>query len=402
MSTTSVPGSAEQTSSSGLQAKTDVKQFIFVGTGTEYFRIWIVNLFLTALTFGIYSAWAKVRRLRYFYGLTVLDKNNFEYHARPKQILIGRIVVVAALIIYNLLAQIAPILALALLVPYAFALPWLINKSFAFNARMTSYRNVRLGFAGSYKQAFFVYAIMPGLPIILGAVAFFVVKQFFDAPESITLGEQQIAQPFIQGGIAAAIAGVITYLIVAPLVSKYSSNYIGSNLSYGTARFETNAPAAPFYWNLGFCLGLVLAALVIVGALLYLLSQSTSVPSGPSSGLVVILVLFYIWVISVFFVYRAGVRNIAFNATLLDGRHQMQSRVPRVGYAWVLVTNLVATICSFGLLRAWAAVRTWRYLADHTAIETDGDFDGFVAAMEEEGNVAAAEYFDIEGIDFGL
>jgi uncharacterized membrane protein YjgN (DUF898 family) len=39
--------------------------FEFRGTGGEYFRIWIVNLLLTILTLGIYSAWAKVRQLRY-------------------------------------------------------------------------------------------------------------------------------------------------------------------------------------------------------------------------------------------------------------------------------------------------------------------------------------------------
>ena len=43
----------------------------FRATGAEYFRIWIVNLLLTIITLGIYSAWAKVRRLRYFYGSTL-------------------------------------------------------------------------------------------------------------------------------------------------------------------------------------------------------------------------------------------------------------------------------------------------------------------------------------------
>jgi hypothetical protein len=33
--------------------------FIFNGNATEYFRIWIVNIFLSIITFGIYSAWAK-------------------------------------------------------------------------------------------------------------------------------------------------------------------------------------------------------------------------------------------------------------------------------------------------------------------------------------------------------
>ena len=33
----------------------------FRGNGYEYFRIWIVNILLTIMTLGIYSAWAKVR-----------------------------------------------------------------------------------------------------------------------------------------------------------------------------------------------------------------------------------------------------------------------------------------------------------------------------------------------------
>ncbi len=37
----------------------DEKQgFRFTGNGGEYFRIWIVNLMLTIVTLGIYSAWA--------------------------------------------------------------------------------------------------------------------------------------------------------------------------------------------------------------------------------------------------------------------------------------------------------------------------------------------------------
>jgi uncharacterized membrane protein YjgN (DUF898 family) len=38
--------------------------FEFRATGSEYFRIWIVNLLLTLVTLGVYSPWAKVRRLR--------------------------------------------------------------------------------------------------------------------------------------------------------------------------------------------------------------------------------------------------------------------------------------------------------------------------------------------------
>ena len=40
----------------------------FTGSGSEYFRIWIVNLLLILVTLGLYLPFAKARRLRYFYG----------------------------------------------------------------------------------------------------------------------------------------------------------------------------------------------------------------------------------------------------------------------------------------------------------------------------------------------
>ena len=70
---------------------------VFTGNGTEYAKIYFVNLALTILTLGIYSAWAKVRNKRYFYGNTLLDQSSFEYHASPIQILKGRLLVVGLL-----------------------------------------------------------------------------------------------------------------------------------------------------------------------------------------------------------------------------------------------------------------------------------------------------------------
>jgi Bacterial protein of unknown function (DUF898) len=48
------------------EAVTRYEPFRFTGAGGEYFRIWIVNVMLSVVTFGIYSAWAKARRLQYF------------------------------------------------------------------------------------------------------------------------------------------------------------------------------------------------------------------------------------------------------------------------------------------------------------------------------------------------
>src|SRR6266540_5363662 len=53
--------------------------FRFHGDAREYFRIWIVNTLLTLLTFGLFSAWAKVRKRRYLRGNTELLGHRFDY-----------------------------------------------------------------------------------------------------------------------------------------------------------------------------------------------------------------------------------------------------------------------------------------------------------------------------------
>ena len=66
--------------------------FEFTGTAAEYFKIWIVNIVLSIATLGIYSAWAKVRKERYFYGNTWVNGSSFQYTADPIKILKGRII----------------------------------------------------------------------------------------------------------------------------------------------------------------------------------------------------------------------------------------------------------------------------------------------------------------------
>ncbi len=57
----------------------------FVGSGSEYFRIWIVNLLLTFVTLGLYYPWAKVRRLKYFHASTEVGGHPLSFNAEPRK-----------------------------------------------------------------------------------------------------------------------------------------------------------------------------------------------------------------------------------------------------------------------------------------------------------------------------
>ena len=116
----------DQTTSESTSPRT--LAFEFMGSGKEYFKIWIVNLILSILTLGIYSAWAKVRTNRYFYGNTQLAGSGFEYHAKPLAILKGRLIAVAILLVYVLVGNMFPYAGIAFAVVAAIGWVWVAQN----------------------------------------------------------------------------------------------------------------------------------------------------------------------------------------------------------------------------------------------------------------------------------
>ena len=127
--------------------------FRFTGNGGEYFRIWIVNLCLSLLTLGIYSAWAKVRRLQYFYRHTSVAGASLDYHGDPVAILKGRIIAVGLFAIYSLAGKFSLIYGAAAFVLILVVMPWLLVRSFRFRLHNTSYRGLRFAFHGKVGDA---------------------------------------------------------------------------------------------------------------------------------------------------------------------------------------------------------------------------------------------------------
>ena len=141
-----------------------ITPIVFTGKASEYFGIWIVNLLLSLITLGIYSAWAKVRRKKYFYNNTLIKNVGFDYHANPISILKGRIIAFVLFALYVYGKGSSPILAGVLVLLFFLALPWLIVRGSLFNARNTSHRGLRFDFTGKVNQAIRLYI---GLPMLI-------------------------------------------------------------------------------------------------------------------------------------------------------------------------------------------------------------------------------------------
>ena len=349
--------------------------FKFTGSTRQYFGIWIVNVLLTIVTLGIYSAWAKVRRQRYFYGNTHLAGSSFDYHAKPIKILIGRIIVLALLGIYNLTIQIQPVIGGAILIAIILLVPWFIMRGMRFNARVTSYRNVRFDFTGRYWGAFQAY--------VLGALLIY-----------LTVG------------------------ILAPLASQWIWRYTFDNLRYGDRPIACDPRLDKLYgqwWQPALILVLGIIGLIVLSLGLFFASSGldflgNKTGAGLGNELLYLVpylfLLAYIPFIALFLVarlvYTAGVRNVVFNETVIDNRHMLASSIHRGRYTWISITNLLATICTFGLARPWAAIRMANYMALVTALDTTGSLDDYFSSVKFEGAAVGAEFMDVEGFDVGF
>src|ERR1700690_1154059 len=157
--------SVSQTESQATSAQ-EPQKIRFTGEGAEYFRIWIVNLLLTIVTVGIYSAWAKVRRLQYFYRHTELAGSSFDFHGSPIRILTGRLIALALLIGYRFSASLHSRLTILVVLAIALALPWLLRNSLRFRLYNSSWRGVRFHFRGSVAGSYRVFLLNGFLMLI--------------------------------------------------------------------------------------------------------------------------------------------------------------------------------------------------------------------------------------------
>ncbi len=328
----------------------------FLGSGGEYFRIWIVNLALTLATLGIYSAWAKVRREQYFHRNTRLAGAGFDFDARPIAILRGRILAIALVVLLNLGSEWSPIAAVLASVLFVAAIPWMATAALRFRLHHTLHRGLRFGFRGRIGEAARAFLLWP-----LAAAA--------------TLGclfpvAVQRQQRFVYGRSAFGASRFRSEIPVGEVYRIYLG-MVGILLSVGGIAIAAHflpMPTVDLDWFLGFgpAIGALLAALVVASAY-----------------------------------FRVRLHNLVWNGLRL-GPHRFQSHQTVASLLAVQLGNLVATVATLGLFRPWALVRSARYRAGRLELVPGAGLDEFVAGSAVPEGAAADEIAELFGFDVGF
>jgi uncharacterized membrane protein YjgN (DUF898 family) len=338
----------------------------FSGSGAEYFGIWIVNLLLTIVTLGIYSAWAKVRRLKYFYRHTELAASSFDFHGSPTRILFGRAIALLLLIVYQFSVRLHSPMTIVVLALLAIAMPWLLRNSFRFRLYNTSWRGTRFHFRGSVRGSYRV---------------------------------------FLLNGFLT----VITLYLMAPFMHQRLKAYQHDNTWFGRTRCSFHARAGQFYLIYLLVLVAMVAAVIVLAAAGIGSSFVAMLQAQKQHGhvdprvLFKTLFIFYGALILVGNVvgpaFHALITNLIWSNTRL-GEHRIECKMSPLGLIWISVTNFVLVVITLGLFIPWASVRLARFQLSATRLLPASDLQEFVAAEPETvgavGEEAATAFdFDI-------
>lgn len=355
----------------------------FTGDGSEYFRIWIVNLLLTLVTLGIYSAWAKVRKTRYFSQNTRLDGAVFDYHGPPVAILRGRIIALLLLIAYTWGADISVTAGYIVVGVLLVVGPWLFMKSQQFRFRNTNYRGLRFGFSGAAGTAY--RRLLPLLAI-------------WFAPTLLAL-----AYGFETW---ALFIGSFGTLLLWPWMHHALKSYQHTHASYGDKQFSFEPARVEFYGVYAKGLAFLIPASIGGGALTAALFAASSADRGgePSDvHLTIGLILFALVVYTAVWPYLAArLQQIVWDHTHLPGA-RFTTNIQALPLFKLVAKNVALTLLTCGLYWPYAAIALARYRIECFAVFTEVPLSEVARNVEAAPVSAAGEgAADLFGLDIGL
>jgi uncharacterized membrane protein YjgN (DUF898 family) len=404
------PGTAANTAAAQPNPEPPGRQELplrFVGSGSEYFRIWIVNLLLTLVTLGLYYPFAKVRRLRYFHGATEVGGHAMSFHANPWTMFRGYVLVAVLLITYTVAGQFSPMAGAIAFGMLALLWPALWHSSQRFRLANTGWRGLRFQYTGTRAQA---YAVM-GVPI--AATLVFVVLAALFVPDAPPQEQAAAAQP--SGWLA--LLPLLLMLGLGPLFLWLLKRQQHRHYALGAQHTQFNVGAGAFYGlsfkTLGVTALLVLALGAVAVGLVFLVGtvagaifgKGDAESAGGTSMVLTALVglVFYLLLFAVAGgYYTARLQNLVWNGTHTSHlRWSSQLGAGELVGLWFI--NALLTLLTLGLYFPFAQVNSARLRLEAVKVSSTMDIEQLVAEGAPTDESAAGDAAgDLFGFDVGL
>jgi uncharacterized membrane protein YjgN (DUF898 family) len=391
----------------------------FTGTGSEYFRIWIVNLLLTIVTLGIYHPWAKVRKLRYFYGNTQLAGHTFDFHGSAKGMLRGYGLIAVLFGVYSVASKVSPVIALVTMALIAAIYPALVWAGQRFRLSQTSWRGLRFAFTGSLAGAYKAL-LLPALMLAAAIGLLVLVGQLMpEAASTPGVAGDGIPRRAVKrldppayvlglGGLALLVAAAAFPVLMAS-VKRYQHQH----LALGSLRSQFSGGIGPFFGVYLRASLLTLGAIVgmgVVWAVLSLGGESVLPRRGGTLFLMAMVLASFAVFLIVAFVptpyIQARLQNLVWNGT------SAQPPSPSVRFESTLrfrtmlglgIKNWLLTALTLGLYGPFAAIATAKTRLEAVTVHAPTGLGTVTRSAELASKDATGEAaVDLFGVDIGL
>lgn len=372
----------------------------FTASGSEYFRIWIVNLLLIVVTLGLYLPWAKVRKLQYFHANTWVDGDALGFHGEPAKMLRGTLIAAAFLIVYSVGSHFSGWAALLAALAFVGLWPALFRASMRFRLANTSWRGLRLRFTGDTAGAY--GAMLP--PLALALLPFAVV--------GLTVGSGEGGKPAAPSPAATGLMGLCMLAFVAglPFFLWKLRRYQHGHYAYGGLQTRLDADVGVVYGIFIKLIGLTLAVMVLAGLGVGLLIGTGVIGrKGPGMGTAVVamLVIFAIGGVLLFNILpksylQVRLQNLLWSTT---GNEVLRfdSRLKLGPFLGLQLKNYLLIFLTLGLYWPFAVIGTRRAQLEAMTLETRTPLDELTRAAGEEDPSAAGDMAaDLFGLDIGM
>jgi len=303
----------------------------FFGSGSEYFKIMIVNWLLTLLTLGLYYPWARAKKLQYIYKNTALNNDRFHFAGTGNEMFKGFIKVIIFYLtvvgIFIVLLKVLQIPVLAVLFLYAsiFAIiPFAIHGSLRYRMSRTTYRGIRFGYRGDRNE-------------------------------------------FVKNTYKWFLFTICTFGIYGSWMQMNIRRYTHGNIRYGDVTFENDADGGDYF------------LLNLKGYFLSLFTFG----------------IYSFWWMRDLFNYYVNQTEIKRG----NQRINLQSTATGGAFFELLVINAIITIFTLGFGKAWADMRTQKFIMDHIKMQGNININEITQTEEEYKDAFGDDVMDFFEID---
>jgi uncharacterized membrane protein YjgN (DUF898 family) len=374
---------------------------VFSGIGSEYFRIWIVNVLLTLLTFTLYWPFARARRLAYLHNHTQVGGHALGFHADPWRMFRGHLVMVVLSGVYLGINHLAPQYTLYPLLVFALAWPVLWRASMRFRMGNTSWRGMRFSFEGSLKSAYWSL-----FPLFIPAL----VLGFFQLLLPNDAKDLQVGT-----WVNAFFFAIAIFMALMPWLFLRLKRYQHGGYQLAQEKTQLHLGTGRFYWNICqvflWSIAIIILFMLIGGffAMFFMLG-SKFFPSFDLNGelkkiiFLVTFFVFYVFYLVVLTGYaKAKFQNLIWSNTG-SANLQFNSSLAYIPYMRQVFSNWFFMVITLGFFWPFAEMRRLRMQLQAIQITVQGSVDEWIAAGPNPQGTgvlgdAAGDYW---GIDIGV